>query len=226
MRFHEYTILLMSKIRDSLVISALFIAIILWLVIAMIMQFDWRGCASGFGTKTVPATDDDSDDSKLTDRLRHPALFMRYLSWKVSRNGDKPPRLIDLRWQGPASQDNTFIIAVDRAVEGVPTFRYIQVGSALEARLGRSINGLPTSEVILQNTEVCLGSLEGAYRHCARTLAPTYEYVNYDFGDGLPVTFERLILPLADAKGRIEYLMGMVVFDEASRENMEPRKCL
>jgi hypothetical protein len=59
-----------------------------------------------------------------------------------------------------------------------------------------------------------LGSLEGAYRHSVRTLAPSYEYAKYEFGDGSPVTFERLILPLSDAKGQIAHLMGIVLLDD------------
>jgi hypothetical protein len=91
------------------------------------------------------------------------------------------------------------------------------VGSALEERLGRRLGGVQTSEVNRQKDNEYIGSLEGAYRKCVRTLMPSYEYANYDFGDGSPMTFERLILPLVGMNGHVTHLIGVVLFSEQGR---------
>jgi hypothetical protein len=57
-----------------------------------------------------------------------------------------------------------------------------------------------------------LGSLAGAYRRCERTSAPSYEYAKYDFGDGDPVLFERLVLPASDDGERVSHLVGIALF--------------
>jgi hypothetical protein len=110
-----------------------------------------------------------------------------------------------------------FTVAVEDLHLQPPRLRYIRVGSALEQRLGRRLAGLQTSEAGAQPSNDYVGSLEGAYRRCARTLTPSYEYANYDFGDGAPITFERLILPLVGMNGRITHLIGVVLFSELER---------
>jgi hypothetical protein len=184
-----------------------------WIILALITS-NAVWAAFGGSVRTATAADDETDDSKLTRRLRNPQLFMKYLTWKAAKVGAMPPSLADFQWKGQPEGENTFTVAVEKTVDSPPNFRYTQVGSALEVKLGRKINGLLTSDVILQNHEVLLGSLEGAYRHCVHTLAPSYEYADYEFGDGLPVTFERLILPLSDATGQITHLMGIVLLDD------------
>ncbi len=194
---------------------------LIWVLIIALLMSDVLEKALGLRSVSAPATGDDRDDSKLTEHLLHPVLFMRYLSWTASRIGNRLPRLIDVRWLGDGEHESAFTVKVEKPDDNAPIFRFIQVGSALERRLGHRIGGRLTSEVMLQNDEVSLGSLEGAYRRCARTHAPIYEYAKYDLGDGRPVTFERLILPFADINGQVTHLTGMVLFDEECSKRTE-----
>ncbi|MFL5283795.1 MAG: hypothetical protein ACJ8AW_23085, partial [Rhodopila sp.] len=154
------------------------------------------------------------EDDRLLQRLRSHKLLMTYLFWKAARNGDRPPRLSDIRWQGHLDSPYVFLAAVEYPEQAAPRFRYLRIGCKLEQRAGHSLAGLRTSEVNAQANEDYVGSLEGAYRRCVRTLRPTYEYARYNFSDGSPMTFERLILPLAGTNGRIAHLIGVVLFSK------------
>lgn len=161
-----------------------------------------------------PEGNDNADDHRLVSRLRSHRLLMAYLFWKAARRGNRPPCLADVQWQGALDDPHMFTVAVENPDLQPPRFRYTRIGSALEQRLGRGLAGLPTGA---HPGNDYVGSLEGAYRRCARTLTPSYEYANYNFGDGAPITFERLILPLAGMNGRITHLIGVVLFSEQEK---------
>ena len=155
----------------------------------------------------------------LLQRLRSPALCAAYLFWRAARNGDRPPRLADLAWGALPEGDSSFTVAVD-VVGDTVAFRYLRVGSSLIARLGRSLEGtLATDERPNAEHDEVLGSLDSAYRRSARTFAPSYEYAHYDFGDGTPVTFERLLLPVSDDGSHVTHLVGIALFDGANGRN-------
>jgi hypothetical protein len=185
-----------------------------WLLIVGCLMFGGREIAIVNQTGNASAAAGQVDDSRLLRRLRNPRLLTTYLLWRAAQTGTKPPRLAKFCWKDQPESPNAFTVAVENAGEGEYNFRYLQVGAALEARLGHKIVGRAASELDPGESSELFGSLEGAYRHCARTLAPSYEYANYDFGDDAPLTFERLILPFLDAKGRIRHLVGIVLFDD------------
>ena len=155
-----------------------------------------------------------TEDHRLIPRLRNHRLLMTYLFWKAASRGDRPPRLCDIRWQCEPVNPHMFTVAIENPGEKTPRFRYLEVGSALQERLGRRFVGLRTSDVNPQQDNEHIGSLEGAYRRCVRTMMPSYEYANFDFGDDSPVTFERLILPLTGTNGHVTHLIGVVLFSE------------
>jgi hypothetical protein len=174
------------------------------------------------GRLVAPAMSGLQDGDRLIRRLRSPELLAAYLFWRAARNGNRPPRLPDLDWGGLPNADNAITVAVED-IGDEPRFRYERVGSALTTRLGRELHGSfipPATE-----DHELLGSLEGAYRRCTRTLSPSYEYANYDFGDGRPVTFERLLLPVSNDGETITHLVGIVLFSPpvAESKGLRPR---
>jgi hypothetical protein len=54
--------------------------------------------------------------------------------------------------------------------------------------------------------------LAESYRRCAREAQPIYDHLKFDFGDGAPAVFERLLLPYVDAGHRTTTVVGLVVF--------------
>jgi len=185
-----------------------------WLLIVGLLMFGGTEIDRRQQAADAPLGNKKVDDGRLLRRLRNPRLLTTYLLWKGAQNGSKPPQLRKFRWKNQPESPNAFTVAVEDTKEGTYNFHYLQVGSAIEARLGHKIVGRATSDLSPKENNEVLGSLVGAYRRCARTLAPSYEYANYDFGDDAPLTFERLILPFLDAKGRIRHLVGIVLFDD------------
>jgi CheY-like chemotaxis protein len=188
--------------------------------VALKKPFTGPGLAKAVRDRLAPILSDHmADQDRLIRRLRSPRLLAAYLYWRAARNGNRPPRLPDLNWGGLPQADNAFTVAVETAGNAV-RFRFLRVGAALEARLGQSLGGLLTSEAGLpEQDEEVLGSLEGAYRRCARTMSPSYEYASYDFGDDAPVLFERLILPVSDDAERVTHLVGIALFTGNAQTN-------
>jgi CheY-like chemotaxis protein len=160
-----------------------------------------------------------ADDGRLLRRLRSPALCAAYLAWRAAHDGGRPPRLPDLEWGGLPEADNAFTVAVEPDGDKFG-FRFLRVGRALTERLGRPLDGtLAFGEEAGGSGDDVLGSLESAYRRCARAFSPSYEYARYDFGDGEPVVFERLVLPASDDGTRVTHLVGIALFTDAERLN-------
>lgn len=156
--------------------------------------------------------DQETADGGLLRRLTNPALLAAYLFWRAERRGGKPPRMIDIDWGALPNRENVFTAAVE--VDGDEVrFRYMHVGRSLVARSGQAMGGtgFATSATNVDDDAV-LGSLANVYARSARTFAPSYDYARYDFGDGEPVLFERLILPMSDDGERVTHLIGMVLF--------------
>jgi hypothetical protein len=55
-----------------------------WIILALITS-NAVWAAFGGSVRTATAADDETDDSKLTRRLRNPQLFMKYLTWKAAK---------------------------------------------------------------------------------------------------------------------------------------------
>ncbi len=149
-------------------------------------------------------------EDRLLARLRTPSLRALFLLWCAARQGDVPPPPGSLDPDPFGVGGNSFVVEVDPA-KSPAEMRYIRVGAALTARLGRSLIG----EVIVEDLggDEPLGSLTAVYSRCARQRMPVYQMARYDFGDGEPVSFERLVLPLSADGSAITQLVGVALFD-------------
>lgn len=84
--------------------------------------------------------------------------------------------------------------------------RFIEIGHAVVEQLGRE---LTPSELADDDPE----SFAESYRRCAQTMTACHEIASFDFGDGEPLTFERLLLPfVADETSADLKVASMVVF--------------
>jgi PAS domain S-box-containing protein len=89
--------------------------------------------------------------------------------------------------------------------------RFIEVGRSLSEELGN-----PLSEAVVVGGET--EGMDEAYRRCARKAEPTHEFLRFDFGDGEPLTFERLLAPFCANGGQIAtHVVGIAIFDGATR---------
>lgn len=90
-----------------------------------------------------------------------------------------------------------------------PRFRWRLVGTALDARLGRRLTGLP-----VESTEDGVAaSADEAYLTAARWMAPHHSRMRVRRGDGLRWRFERLVLPLSADGAAVDMLAVCVLFE-------------
>jgi hypothetical protein len=147
----------------------------------------------------------------LRAALRTPSLCALYECWRELKAGGPVPPLGRFNPGLHEGFDRIFTVEVDRTVEPA-LFRFRHMGDTLVAQLGH----FPGHEPFGLSGEEVLGTLEGAYRHCARTGSPSYEYARFDLGDGPPMLVERLLLPFSDDGQVVTYLLGMVILTNLS----------
>jgi signal transduction histidine kinase len=116
--------------------------------------------------------------------------------------------------------ENAFAVAIE--LSAAPRFRFEYVGAALVAALRQAQAGDAGADAgeapadPEASGEAVFGTLEGAYRRCARTRAPVYQCARYDFGDGRQAVFERLLLPASLDGVNVTHLTGVVLVDAAA----------
>ncbi|MGE4049402.1 MAG: response regulator, partial [Acetobacteraceae bacterium] len=168
-------------------------------------------------------TDDTHDPAdRLLGRIQTEALKWLYSAWRTRRQAaGGPPRLADLPLDSYGLSDRMFVAEV-RGASHVRRFEYLSVGRRLAARLGRSLEG---HQRLVANGydfgELALGTLDAAYLRCCRTRSPTYEFARYDFGDGAPMIFERLLLPFSENGEGITHMAGVVLISERTSRTSE-----
>lgn len=140
----------------------------------------------------------------IEHQIREPALGGLYRYWRgVLIDGAGLPDLA--RFNFGALEDKAFLAEVKS--DG---FYFLAFGEILERRLGYSLN----RKFVPNDANELFGSTKAAYRNCVELSAPCYDYARYDLGDGSPLSFERLILPLFGPDKKISHIAGAVIFNE------------
>ena len=101
-----------------------------------------------------------------------------------------------------------YLIAVGAGVD--PELRFVRAGADLTARLGRPLVGA----ALAPGDEQLLGSVARTLRRRLNGAAG-YDCARFAAGEGRISIVERLLLPLADAEGRVAFLFGLVAFNDA-----------
>jgi PAS domain S-box-containing protein len=144
--------------------------------------------------------------SPVRRQLRSGAVAAFYDQWTRLRgpHGELPP-LAGFDWGRFAATGSLTIATVDAD----DTVRFVEVGRALLEELG-----IPPGEYQAGETE---GPVE-TYRRCAVKAEPCHELLRFDFGDGDPLVFERLLAPFSATGGRIAtHVVGIAFFEGATR---------
>src|SRR5947209_5546812 len=94
-----------------------------WLLVLGLLFFGGIGSAAAPVRRTGEGAGTTEDD-RLIHRLRNHKLLMTYLFWKAARNGDRPPQLSNIRWQGHLDSPHVFLAAVEDPEQTAPRFRY------------------------------------------------------------------------------------------------------
>ena len=157
-----------------------------------------------------PARATRTSAERLLARLRDPTLRNLFLAWCDARLGGGLPRSGSVSPVEFGVGDHAFTVEVDNS-RAPPAMRFIMLGPALAARLGRTLEGQFTASEY--GGDDVLGALDTAYNRCARLLLPVHQSARYDFGDDAPVSFERLVLPFSEDGLAVTHLVGVALFE-------------
>ena len=145
---------------------------------------------------------------RVRSKIRNPQIRKVFDLWKASaeRGSCVPPiRLApDLR---AAMEPDAYLVEV---IDRTPAeFRFLFVGAALEARLGRSLTG---ESVPLSNSDSVV-SIARAYERCAKGAA-YFDYARFALEPGRLLLFERLCLPLSASGDKVDHIFGVARFED------------
>jgi CheY-like chemotaxis protein len=147
----------------------------------------------------------------MLSRMTSAGMRSFLMAWYAAKaEGEGYPRIAVLDPEDYGLGRHAFTAEIANTVP--PTFRYLKLGSTLSAELAKLAgDGVAvTGDASLDETEI-IGTLDAAYRRCARTRSPVFQSAEYEFGDGRPFHFERLILPAAYDGQTITHLIGIVL---------------
>jgi hypothetical protein len=148
-----------------------------------------------------------TEESPVRNRLKSEALSRFYDAWARLRGLDgRAPMLKQLKREQIGLDGNLTVAEINRDGD----IRLVEVGHALTERLGR-----PLEPVELEGEDS--HSIREAYKRCWERGLPCYEHLHFDFGDGDPVTIERLLLPFSRGGKRVSHVAGLVVFTGKTR---------
>jgi len=135
-------------------------------------------------------------------QFKTPRLRVLYALWLEHRgpSGLGDTAILDLPFGERAEW--MFLVEVHGA-EGSPRFEFRGLSASRQEWVDE-----------LHQAEGALGSLEGAYREVIEKKRPAYEYARFGFGDGPPVLFERLLLPLSIDGDIVTHLLGAVLMGD------------
>jgi PAS domain S-box-containing protein len=141
--------------------------------------------------------------SPVRRKIKSETICTLYDLWTRQRGSFAAlPKLSDFDWAHFSASGALTIASID-AVNGL---RFVQIGRALVERIGRPLqNQDGDAESVV--------SLEKIYQRCALSGEPCHELLRFDFGDGDPMSFERLLVPFSSAGGRVAtHVIGLSVF--------------
>ena len=94
------------------------------------------------------------------------------------------------------------------------TFDLVRVGDSLRGAAGVAVDA--SLQARGSDDDV---TREAAYRRCALTGRPSFEYARMDLGDGHIETFERLLLPFSSDGRLVDRIVGAVVIDTETQQD-------
>jgi hypothetical protein len=152
-------------------------------------------------------------ESPVRRRLKSPTVCSLYDAWARHRDtAGTLPQLAGFDWSRFAATGALTIAVVEA---GGAAVRFVQVGRALIDELGHPLHDQDVAEDETGITET--------YRRCGRQGEPTHELLRFDFGDGDPLTFERLLVPFSATGGRtVTHIVGIAVYEGHTRPSAEP----
>ena len=145
---------------------------------------------------------------RVRSKIRSPEIRKVFDVWKASADRRRYVPSIDLapELRAVTEPDCYLVKVVDRAPGA---YRFVFVGSALEARLGRPLTG----ESVTLSAADSIVSIASAYERCAKGVA-YFDYARFALEPGRVLLFERLCLPLSTSGDKVDHIFGVARFED------------
>jgi hypothetical protein len=139
-----------------------------------------------------------------------PAIHDLYRLWRDRAGDGRLPSASDMDVDSIAEKyAGMALIAVERRKNGPTRYRYVRVGPAHRATLGRNIEGYSIDELVAPQQ---VDYYVGVYNRIVEEAAPHYWMrMNSLVGSDLH-TFERLLVPISDDGENVDGLLGVWVW--------------
>jgi PAS domain S-box-containing protein len=143
---------------------------------------------------------------RLALRLKFDCTRSLLGHWRRIRQHAAVPRFERFRLEECSEPHRMVVAQVDLSKVPIQFF-FTLVGNTLREAAGADVaaDQLPVSG----NDTVA--AREAAYRRCAMTGQPSYEYARFDLGEGIVEQFERLLLPFSTDGSTVDWIVGAVV---------------
>ena len=164
------------------------------------------------------SSDDDRLD-RLAHRLKSRCTRALFDYWRALR-GETGIPLFGRFAIDACHEPHRIVVATIDLCKSPIEFTFTQIGSSLRNALGDDALGTSDIETLPLSGNDTLTAREAAYRRCALTGKPSYEYARIDLGEGYLETFERLLLPFSGDGTLVDHIVGAVVLE---REPMRTR---
>lgn len=151
---------------------------------------------------------------RLALRLKFDCTRSLLTHWRSIRRHADVPRFELFRLEECSEPHRMVVAQVD--LSKVPIqFTFTLVGNTLREAAGANVapDQLPVSG------NDTLAAREAAYRRCAMTGQPSYEYARFDLGEGIVEQFERLLLPFSSDGSAVDWIVGAVVIHRQQEES-------
>lgn len=160
-------------------------------------------------TASQRASDEERLD-RLAQRLKSQCTQALFEHWRAIRAQTGIP-LFERFTIDACHEPHRIVMATIDLCKSPIEFTFTHIGSTLRDALGTHVLGTGSFETLPLSGNDTLTAREAAYRRCAITGKPSYEFARIDLGEGYLETFERLLLPFSGDGTLVDHVVGAVV---------------
>lgn len=160
------------------------------------------------------AASDTDRIERLGQRLKSACARALFDHWSDVRRGARVPSIAAFDIAQCSEPHRIIVAEID--LGRVPiAFTFTVVDDTLR----RAVSGDASASMLAVSGDDSFGAREAAYRRCAISGRPSYEYARIDLGEGRTEIFERLLLPFSTQGGVVDRIVGAVVIEQSPRED-------
>jgi len=149
---------------------------------------------------------------RLAQRMKSQCTRALLDHWRALRDGAEIPLFGRLTIDACHEPHRIVVAKIDLCKSPID-FTFTYIGSTLHDAMPETARDAPSFGTLPLSGNDTLTARESAYRRCALTGKPSYEFARIDLGKGYLETFERLLLPFSSNGTLVDHIVGAVVIE-------------